>query len=177
MIRHATALPHAVGALPIAMIQPTRVAALVPLPRSSCADNAGSGAAGVPAVRLASVVLAAHEERGAAPAAREHHESVVHAHGSVVHRLSTGGPQLAGLPLDHLPPSAPRCLPHHAATAMVKEFGDETRKGRALHQIHALLEPRGQGGAGPRPSAGPGVPKSFGWRAANVDYSASSRDT
>ncbi len=55
MIRHASAQPHAVGALSIAMIQPILVTALVPHSRRPCADNAGGGAANVPAVRLASV--------------------------------------------------------------------------------------------------------------------------
>ena len=142
MIRHASAQPHAVGALPIAMVQPPLVAALVPHSRSPCADNAGSGAANAPAVRLASVLLAAHEEQRAASAAGEHHESVVHVRGSVVHRLSTSADKS---PVSPRPPAAlwPRCLPHHAATATVKEFGEEiwgwpffTRFTRFLNPIY-----------------------------------------
>jgi hypothetical protein len=125
-IRHASAEPHAVGALPVAMIEPTRVAALMPHSRRSCADDTGSSAASVPAVRLASEVLAAHEERRAAPAAPEHHENVVHAQQRsppALHRR----PQLAGLPIAPLgrPAAGRRCLPHHAAAATVKEFGEE----------------------------------------------------
>jgi hypothetical protein len=143
MIRHASAQPHAVGALPIAMVQPPLVAELVPHSRSPCADNAGSGAANAPAVRLASVLLAAHEEQRAASAAGEHHESVVHVRGSVVHRLSTSADKS---PVSPRPPAAlwRRCLPHHAVTATVKEFGEEiwgwtlfTRFTRFLNPIYS----------------------------------------
>jgi hypothetical protein len=79
VIRHASAQPHAVRALAVAMVKPARLAALMPHSRCSCADDTGRRAASVPAVRLASVVLAAHEERRAAPAAPDHHKNLVHA--------------------------------------------------------------------------------------------------
>src|SRR5690242_6861491 len=79
MIRHASAQPHAVGALPVAMVEPACVAALMPHSRRSYADGTGGRAAGVPAVRLAAVVLAAREERRAAPAAPKHHKNIIHA--------------------------------------------------------------------------------------------------
>jgi hypothetical protein len=109
MIRHARAAPHAVGALSIAMIQQTLATALVPHSRRPCADNAGGSAANVPAVRLASVVLAAHEEQGAASAAGEHHESVVHGRGSVAHRLSTSAYKLLVSASTTLDPPGQRC--------------------------------------------------------------------
>ena len=155
MIRHASPQPQAVGALPIAMVQPTEVAALVLPSRSSRADGTGSGAARVPAVRLASVVLLAHEERCAAPAAREHHENVLHApqrSPPALHRR----PQVAGLPPG--PPSttgtgvaarpgAPRR--YDGQFRSVKKFGGT----RDLHQIYAHPGPHRQPGPSPVASA------------------------
>ncbi len=103
VIRHASAQPHAVGTLAVAMVKPARLAALMPHSRCSCADDTGRRAASVPAVRLASEVLAADEEQRAAPAAPEHHENVVHAQQRsppALHRRS----RLAGLPVAPRPP-------------------------------------------------------------------------
>ncbi len=57
----------------------------------------GSSAASVPAVRLASVVLAAHEERRAAPAAPEHHENLVEGDFALSDFVDRFGPRLAHL--------------------------------------------------------------------------------
>lgn len=108
IIRHASALPHAVGTLPIAMIQSSLFAALMTQSCSPRAGDAGSGAAGASAVHLASVVLGAHEELRAAPLAGEHHENLVHTRQpsppAFGRRSQVAGAPIAWLALPFLPP-------------------------------------------------------------------------